>query len=394
MKGKNEISNLISSYLNKSISEDEFNQLQIWINKSPENKKRFTEYLKVYKTSRNIELLERLDKDLAWNKIVSKIKRPLNKNEQRQPSKIKYLKFQNAFFKYAAIIVLMVGVGYYLSQKYLFVSNQQVIPQGSIVLEMEDGTLKILSEDGNEQLVDGSGNTIGEQNGQQLNYSKAQKKAELVYNTLTIPYGKRFSLKLSDGTTVYLNSGTSLKYPIKFIEGHHRKVFLTGEAYFDVAKDAEHPFVVASEHIDVKVLGTVFNVSAYPEDASADVVLIEGSVRMAANGTPSNQEATLVPGTKGSLNKTSENILTEKVDTAIYTSWIQGELFFRNMPFENIVKKLERHYDRKIVIQNKDLKSEIFNASFKEEPIENVLSYFKDSFNIKYHTENNIIYIN
>lgn len=394
MKGKNEISNLISSYLNKSISEDEFNQLQIWINKSPENKKRFTEYLKVYKTSRNIELLERLDKDLAWNKIVSKIKRPLNKNEQRQPSKIKYLKFQNAFFKYAAIIVLMVGVGYYLSQKYLFVSNQQVIPQGSIVLEMEDGTLKILSEDGNEQLVDGSGNTIGEQNGQQLNYSKAQKKAELVYNTLTIPYGKRFSLKLSDGTTVYLNSGTSLKYPIKFIEGQHRKVFLTGEAYFDVAKDAEHPFVVASEHIDVKVLGTVFNVSAYPEDASADVVLIEGSVRMAANGTPSNQEATLVPGTKGSLNKTSENILTEKVDTAIYTSWIQGELFFRNMPFENIVKKLERHYDRKIVIQNKDLKSEIFNASFKEEPIENVLSYFKDSFNIKYHTENNIIYIN
>lgn len=394
MKGKNEISNLISSYLNKSISEDEFNQLQIWINKSPENKKRFTEYLKVYKTSRNIELLERLDKDLAWNKIVSKIKRPLNKNEQRQPSKIKYLKFQNAFFKYAAIIVLMVGVGYYLSQKYLFVSNQQVIPQGSIVLEMEDGTLKILSEDGNEQLVDGSGNTIGEQNGQQLNYSKAQKKAELVYNTLTIPYGKRFSLKLSDGTTVYLNSGTSLKYPIKFIEGQHRKAFLTGEAYFDVAKDAEHPFVVASEHIDVKVLGTVFNVSAYPEDASADVVLIEGSVRMAANGTPSNQEATLVPGTKGSLNKTSENILTEKVDTAIYTSWIQGELFFRNMPFENIVKKLERHYDRKIVIQNKDLKSEIFNASFKEEPIENVLSYFKDSFNIKYHTENNIIYIN
>lgn len=394
MKGKNEISNLISSYLNKSISEEEFNQLQIWINKSPENKKRFTEYLKVYKTSRNIELLERLDKDLAWNKIVSKIKRPLGEIEQKQPSKIKYLKFQYAFFKYAAIIVLMVSVGYYLSQKYLFVSNQQVIPQGSIVLEMEDGTLKILSEDGNEQLVDGSGNTIGEQNGQQLNYSKAQKKAELVYNTLTIPYGKQFSLKLSDGTTVYLNSGTSLKYPIKFIEGQHRKVFLTGEAYFDVAKDAEHPFVVASEHIDVKVLGTVFNVSAYPEDASADVVLIEGSVRVAANGTPSNQEATLVPGTKGSLNKTSENILTEKVDTAIYTSWIQGELFFRNMPFENIVKKLERHYDRKIVIKNKDLKSEIFNASFKEEPIENVLSYFKDSFNIKYHTENNIIYIN
>lgn len=394
MKGKNEIPNLISSYLNKSISEEEFNKLKIWVNESPENKQRFKEYLKVYKTSRNIEFIERLHEDVAWNQIVSKIKRPLDKSDQKQSSKVRRLKLQNTIFRYAAIFVLALCVGYWLSQKYVFVSNEQVVPEGSIVLQMEDGSLKILNENGNDQLIDGSGKAIGEQNGQQLTYGKTQEKEELVFNTLTIPYGKRFNLKLSDGTMVYLNSGTSLKYPVNFIKGQKRKVFLTGEAYFDVTKDAEHPFVVTSENIDVKVLGTVFNVSAYPEDASSDVVLIEGSVRMAANGTSSNQEATLVPGIKGTLNKTSENISTEKVDTSIYTSWIQGELFFRNMSFENIVKKLERHYNRKIVIKNEQLKNEVFNASFKDEPIENVLTYFKDSFNIKYHTENHTIYIN
>lgn len=394
MKGKKEIPNLISSYLNKSISEEEFNKLKIWVNESPENKKRFKEYLKVYKASRNIEFIERLDEDLAWNQIVSKIKRPLDKSEQEQSSKVRRLKLQAPIFRYAAVLVLALCFGYWLSQKYVFVNNEQVIPEGSIVLQMEDGSLKILNEKGNDKLIDGSGKAIGEQNGQQLTYGKTKEKEELVYNTLTVPYGKRFNLKLSDGTRAHLNSGTSLKYPVNFIKGQKRKVFLAGEAHFDVAKDTEHPFIVASENIDVKVLGTVFNVSAYPEDASADVVLIEGSVRMAANGTPSNQEVTLKPGIKGTLNKTNENISTEKVDTSIYTSWIQGELFFRNMSFENIVKKLERHYDRKIVIKNEQLKSEVFNASFKDESIENVLTYFKDSFNIKYHTENHTIYIN
>ncbi|UKM64279.1 DUF4974 domain-containing protein [Flavobacteriaceae bacterium GSB9] len=395
MKSTPDIPKLISSYFNKSISEDQFKQLSDWINASSENKEIFTEYLRVYKTSSKLRFLETVDEDLAWKQIVSKTKRHLGTETPKSTTKTKYLSIGFPFVKYAALAVLFLGIGYLVTRSSFFSSNEEtVVPPGSIVLEMENGDIKILNAEANNQLTDGQGNVIGLQHGKQLTYDDEQKHRALVYNTLTIPYGKRFSVKLSDGTTVFLNSGTSLKYPVKFIKGQKRNVYLTGEAHFDVTKDAEHPFVVTSNNIQVQVLGTTFNVSAYPEDNLSDVVLIEGSVKMSANKESVNQSTTLVPGMRGSINKGTKRISTQKVDTTIYTSWMQGELFFRNMPFENIVKKLERHYDRKIVILNKALKEEKFNASFKEEPLENVLSYFKESYNIEYKTKDNIIYIN
>src|SRR5690606_36367432 len=103
---------------------------------------------------------------------------------------------------------------------------------------------------------------------------------KLAYNTLKIPFGKKFRLQLSDGTMVHINSGSTLKYPIKFIAGENRQVYLDGEAFFDVAKDKKHPFIVNADNLNVRVLGTHFNVSNYPEDAVTDVVLVEGSVGM------------------------------------------------------------------------------------------------------------------
>ena len=102
----------------------------------------------------------------------------------------------------------------------------------------------------------------------------------------------------------------------------------------------------------------------------------------------------LVPNTKGSLNKKDSQITTNKVNTLIYTSWMQGGLFFRNIPFEDIAKKLERHYNKKIIITNAQLNNEIFNANFDDEPIEKILSYFSDSYNINYKITDNTIYIN
>ncbi|WNH09502.1 FecR family protein [Thalassobellus suaedae] len=193
---------------------------------------------------------------------------------------------------------------------------------------------------------------------------------------------------------VHLNSGSSLKYPIKFIEGKNRRVFLSGEAYFSVTKDAKHPFIVNAKDLNVKVYGTKFNVSAYSEDTLTDVVLVEGSVGMYANNETSNKGTILIPGTKGSFNRVNQNISSENVDTLIYTSWMDGGLFFRKMTFKNIAKKLERHYNKKIIISNTQLENEIFNANFKDEPIENVLGYLKESFSINYTIENDTIYIN
>jgi ferric-dicitrate binding protein FerR (iron transport regulator) len=390
------ILNLISNYISKEISEKEFNELKQWLLEDSKNKQFFIDYLRVYKKSRRIQFIKILDKDVAWKNIVSKLETPLL---QKQPLKnatstSKYIKLLPTISKYAAIAIVFLTIGYFYKSGNFSNSKNTVIPSESITLQLENGKIQIINEDGSSQLVDEEGKIIGSQSGSQLVYTNEIEKETLTYNTLTIPYGKRFEIQLSDGTKVHLNAGSSLKYPVKFISGVKREVFLNGEAFFSVAKDAKHPFIVNAADLNVEVFGTEFNVSAYPEDIDTDVVLVEGSVGMYKNNETIKEGTMLIPGTKGSLNKENLSISTKKVNTFIYTSWRQGGLFFRNMPFKNIAKKLERQYNMKVVITNKLLENETFNANFNEEPIENILSYFSDSYNIKYTIKNNMVYIN
>ncbi|AXP80088.1 fec operon regulator FecR [Mariniflexile rhizosphaerae] len=390
------ILNLISNYISKEISEEEFNELKQWLLEDSKNEQFFIDYLRIYKKSRRIQFVKILDKDVAWKNIISKLETPLLQEQplKKATSTSKYIKLIPSISKYAAIAFVFLTIGYFYKSGNFPNSKNTVIPPESITLRLENGKIQIINEDGSSQLVDEEGKIIGSQNGSQLVYTNETKKETLTYNTLTIPYGKRFEIQLSDGTRVHLNAGSSLKYPVKFINGIKREVFLNGEAFFSVTKDAKHPFIVNATDLNVEVFGTEFNVSAYPEDIDTDVVLVEGSVGMYKNNETIKEGTMLVPGTKGSLNKENLSISTEKVNTLIYTSWRQGGLFFRNMSFKNIAKKLERQYNMKVIITNKLLENETFNANFNEEPIENILSYFNDSYNIKYTIKNNMIYIN
>ncbi|MEO8255562.1 MAG: FecR family protein, partial [Flavobacterium sp.] len=192
------------------------------------------------------------------------------------------------------------------------------------------------------------------------------------------------------------NSGTTLKYPVKFIAGANRQVFLDGEAFFDVAKDKKHPFVVNANKLNVRVLGTHFNVSSYPEDDMTDVVLVEGSVGMYSSSEEFNADKNTIlkPNFKGSFNKNNNHIDTKEVNTDMYTAWINGGLVFRDISFKNICKKLERQYDVTIVVKNQKLANEKFNASFSDKPIEKILSYFDAVYGIDYTRKNNVITIN
>jgi transmembrane sensor len=386
---------LISNYLSNEITEKEFYELKQWLNENPKNEQFFIDHLKIYKKARRIQFADILNKDVAWNNIVSKISQPLQKtkSDKKAISKVKYLKLAQTIFKYAAIALLFISVGYIYKNNYLNNNKKVIIPSESITLQLENGNIQILNEDGSNQIIDSKGNIVGTQSGTQLVYSNNTKKESLVYNTLKVPYGKRFEIQLSDGTKVQLNAGTSLKYPVKFLAGQNREVFLNGEAFFSVTKDKKHPFIVNAENLNVEVLGTEFNVSAYPEDTISDVVLIEGSVGMYTDNETLKESTFLIPGTKGSLSKENQNIKTEKVNTLIYTSWRQGGLFFRNMTFKNIAKKIERQYNMKVIIENKLLENEVFNANFNEEPIEKILSYLSDSYNIEYKIQDNIITI-
>ena len=295
----------------------------------------------------------------------------------------------------AAVFVGLLAIGYGIHNKQ---SVDSFVPKTTnvITLELEDGTIKILEEDGSANVFNNSGSLVGRQNKNQLVYTESNPEAkQLVYNTLTIPYGRTFELLLSDGTKAHLNAGSSLKYPVQFLKGNERHVFVTGEVFLDVAKDKDHPFIVNADNLNIKVFGTRFNVNAYPEDGVSEVVLVEGSVGLYSNH---DKEEGIIkrlePGYKASFNKKSEDITTDEVITDIYTSWMNGELVFRNMTFDNILKKLERQYDVKIINNNTNLSKEKFNASFGESPaLEEVLKELKATYHLDFEVKENTITI-
>ncbi|WP_299557370.1 FecR family protein [Seonamhaeicola sp.] len=374
---------LIIQYLTKQATLSERNELELWLEDS-KNYEIFKDYVKSnYLIDLNMDMFDADDSKKQFLELINKEK------------KVFRLRRYTRMMKYAAAIIVFVGMGYLYQAGYFSPAPEVIIPEDSITLQLENGNIEIINEDGVSQILDAEGNVVGEQKGKQLVYDKNTETEELVYNTLTVPFGKQFQVQLSDGTDVHLNAGTSLRYPVKFINGQQRQVFLIGEAFFDVTSDVKHPFIVNADELNVEVLGTEFNVSAYPEDAITDVVLVEGSVGLYTDTNTLAESVKIVPGIKGTLNKKTEDIVTEEVDVSIYTSWMQGALVFRDMTFENIVKKLERRYNMKIVITNKNLKNEIFSATFKEEPpIEKILEAFDKSFGVKYTIKNNAIFIN
>ena len=247
----------------------------------------------------------------------------------------------------------------------------------AVTVQLENGEVEILTPEGTKKIINQNGVLVGIQEGIELNYKDETGNTStpnkgntiyetLAYNKLNVPFGKTFKLILSDGTQVSLNAGSSLKYPVKFIEGKNRQVFLKGEANFDVSKDANHPFVVNVNEMNVRVLGTEFNISSYPEDSDYTTVLIEGSVGIYKNGPEFNinNSTLLEPGYRARWNKNSEEITLDKVNTDIYTGWLYGKLIFKNAPFKNIRKKLERHYNVTIINNNKVLDEKTYNATF------------------------------
>ena len=196
------------------------------------------------------------------------------------------------------------------------------------------------------------------------------------------PAGQMTNIELPDGTLVMLNSGTKIQYSGDFTNGN-RQVYLEGEAFFDVQKDVEHPFIVKSELLGVKVYGTSFNIQAYPEDRAFTATLIEGSIGILNR---SGEEVTkLVPGEKAYFEESETNIDIRKVDTAMYTSWKEGLVTFRNERLEDIAKQIERWYNVEIVIQKEGLGDErYFGTILKNKPIDQILEVLKLTTSLEY----------
>lgn len=185
------------------------------------------------------------------------------------------------------------------------------------------------------------------------------------------PAGSRIHIELGDGTKVFLNHGSKLKYPCRF-EGEIRKVSLTGEAYFEVAHNAKVPFIVGTNRMDVKATGTAFNVSAYSDDVAVETTLVEGKVILYEKKNNSEIKA-LSPGECLKFDAQKNSYSLNMGNTSKYTAWKDGLLVFKNDNVEDIAKKLERWYNIDVEITNQKIKDYPFTATFSEETLPQVL---------------------
>ncbi|SHJ69973.1 FecR family protein [Pseudozobellia thermophila] len=359
-------------------------------------KKLFKRYLKNECTPEEIALLDRFlesyqDKEVflsefkngeglkkdVWLKIESRI----------ASSKSKGFNLYG-FFKYAAIFIGVLGLVLLFDYLGQAERTDLIMDDDAIVIKTGDNATKQILLGGKETITDANGNLLASQNDNQLVYHQRELD-ELVYNEIIIPKGKTFQVVLSDGTLVHLNAGSSLKYPVSFSPSEERKVFLEGEAYFEVFKDDEHRFTVVADKMEVQVLGTHFNVSSY-QNETAYTVLAEGSVALSLMDG-GDRPIILKPGQKAALE--GEAVKVSQVDVKDYMDWRSGSLTFKNEPFSTIVKKIERRYNVTVENTYKELDSIRFRGTFGNETIEDLLNTFKESAGFEYEISTNKILI-
>ncbi len=378
------ILDLISLYTTKEISEAEFKELQEWLKEAPENKVLLQEFLLLYKKSRQIAFANSIDKDKAWNTIVSKLENPLEKIASRKKSKV--FSLNNRWFKYAGAAIL-VGI---VTTTYIFRNNffTNPIVLNPVVVEaktrIEAGTDKAtLTLENGSVVVLKNGATVQTQNatsnGKQIVYKTNQKnQTKTACNYLTIPRGGQFFIKLSDGTQVWLNSESQLKFPVAFEDGEIRQVELVyGEAYFDVSPSSLHKgskFKVLNKSQEVEVVGTEFNIKAYKDETNVFTTLVEGKVNVSIG----SKKQKLVPSQQLNLNTITNAAIVSTVDVYDDISWKEGVFSFKRKSLEDIMIVLSRWYDLDVKFANSELKKSGFNGIVgKDQKIEDILETIK-----------------
>ncbi len=225
----------------------------------------------------------------------------------------------------------------------------------------------------------------------QVSSSSVVKKKEnkMEFNQLNVPKGGEYLLTLPDGSQIWMNSESSLRFPVKFA-ANKREVYLSGEAYFEIAKDSTAPFVVHTGRLDVKVLGTSFNVSAYKDDDLWHVTLAEGRVLVKKE----DDVQSLSPSDQYLLDCGTGEVRVKQVDVDFYSSWKNGKFYFKDYRLEDIVQKLERWYDFTFFYKQEEIKDLRFRGTINKHcPLEEVLRYIEGTTDIKFNIKDKTVVV-
>ena len=316
----NHIDLLIANCLRGEASQKEEDELNNWIGESPANKRLFEENQRIWQKSQSYFSVSEISSDRE--KIKDQIIQQLSKPTKK-------VSLTTWIYRVAAILALpvMLGIGWYLGSKEISSETQMC--------------------------------------------------------EVTAPKGQISKCVLADGTEVWLNAGSTLKYDAA-LKGNLREVNLDGEAYFKVSKNKHKPFMVITEHAQIKVLGTIFNLKAYSGENKVETTLEEGCVAFSLNGS-ATKPVELKPGEQVVYNISEKKITVGKVETYLHTAWKDGKFVFKDADLQAIIQELEKLYDVRIHLENDSLLKLRFRGMFEyEQNIFSALETLERTTNIKY----------
>ena len=348
------ISRLIAKKLMGVILPEDEEKLNAWLEEDARNKDLYRRILEVENFSTRDMYAKRLDVEHTWDAL----------KEQLAGQRKRRSLFSSWQIGVAASVILLVGIGLYWG-----FNKKPKVKQVEVAAHVEMGGAKailvtsrgdeIVLQDSSVQLITLGGGMVAQNDGSRVSYEgngDMEKDDVLECNTNRVPRGGEYKLFLSDNTEVFLNSDSEIRFPVKFGKGK-RDVFLRGEAFFVVTKDASRPFVVnANDKMSVEVLGTQFNLQAYPDDAFVETTLNEGAVRV-FNG---KQGVRLRPDEQAVYDEGKFTV--RKVDASSYSAWKEGRFMLLNHSLENIMTRLARWYNIDIFWENPEVKEYHFSG--------------------------------
>ncbi len=414
---------LLQKFVNgELLSEQELIMLEKWKNQSAENAALFTRlgdpsFLQERLSKWNeIEKNRELNKQRGINMVAATILQPdqlVNQafhENQIQPGqpltadlqsadtpavrRVHFLK--TAWFRYAAAIIILFGIGAYLRNANKKNIQPPVVAQQTIdiapgkdgaILTLADGSQVVLDSLGNGVIALQSGSQAAIKNGELVYNVTGEAAVEMVCNTMTTPKGRQYQITLPDGTKVWLNASSSITYPVSFT-GDRREVTIQGEAYFEVAKNKQKPFIVNIDgKSSVEVLGTSFNINAYANEEVITTTLLEGSVRV-------EEKVTLIPGQQSVSSATNliPQIIKSDIDRTL--AWKNGLFNFDGLDIRAVMRQIERWYDISVQYRN-NIRREIFRGKIERSvPLSDVLDILQEVSDVRFRLEGKTLYVN
>ncbi|WP_346319324.1 FecR domain-containing protein [Chitinophaga sp. YIM B06452] len=354
IENNDQIIRLIGKYLENSLDEAEQRTLDEWLNAAEDNRRLLGELTDPQLVARGLRQFYAYDS----HRISQKIEEEIPAFAAPAPAPVHRLHFLRRWgWAAAAVLFLGAGAWYWAAQQktvqpYVAAAPAEIPPgRDGAILTLSDGRKVVLDSLANGVIAQQHGTDVVLSNGQ-LSYNDAGSDASAIaYNTMTTPRGRQFRVTLPDGTKAWLNAASSIRYPVAFT-GSERKVDITGEVYFEVAKDAFKPFLVnAAGKATITVLGTSFNVNAYENEKTVAATLLTGIIKMSAP-TDASKEPVLGPGQQAAVSRANGRIQVLSVDQDKIMAWKNGLFNFEGAGIEDVMRQLERWYDISVVYEN------------------------------------------